>query len=542
MRVSRDSIYLVCGSALLLAAPVIQVARNNLESIVWSDFWITLIIAVGFPVILIVVLLLIFRNKFSIAASVAILLALSTYHLEMDRWFSSFEVAIIDEIGAVGFLLWFFPVLLVFLALLPWQLISSMIGAVGMALFALSIVQLALSDDLARFLRPTLDPMSLMDGHPLPQPAQATAKLPDIIYIVPDRYGSSGVLASTFQHDNGGFLNELRRRGFFVADDARANYLKTSYSLSTSMNMQYSERLLQRLDGETKDHQPLYSLIQQNLVTARLKEMGYRYIHLPSWWDGTRQSKQSDITVDFLGPGLGGEFGRAVLQRSPFIRYAMSLLMPINLCDSFKQQLAYMETVGGDDRPTFTFAHVLAPHNPILVNADGQCIEEMDYPMVPLDGTWDAYKAGYSGFVTYLNRRFLEIFDRQKASNPNPLVFVIQADEGPYPKAHRESNAAKKFHYKDGKVPIFDWREATDAQLAMKFGILNALYLGDPSEGDGFPVVPDTLSPVNNWRVIFGKIDGKDYPLLPDRHFIFPTDDEPYHSIEITDQLDAIPR
>ena len=375
-----------------------------------------------------------------------------------------------------------------------------------------------------------------------PEPAQATARLPDIIYIVPDRYANSGVLASVFQHDNSGFLDELRRRGFDVAEKARANYLKTPFSLSSVMNLQYVERFSLSLNGVTKKAQPMYTLIQDNFATARLKQMGYRYVHLPSWWDGTRQSVLADHTVDFLGDSLGGEFGRAVLQRSPVVKFGMSIFRSIDHCKALKQQLAYLETVGGDDRPTFAFAHVLAPHNPILVDAEGHCIEQMDYPMVPLDGTWDAYKAGYSGFVTYLNRRFLEIFDRQKASNPNPLIFVIQADEGPYPKAYREDQAARRYNYMGGAVPIFDWREATDAQLAMKFGILNALYLSDPAGDDGRRIVPDTMSPVNNWRVIFSKLEGKNYPLLPDRYFIFPTDEDPYNSIEITERLDAVPR
>ena len=88
----------------------------------------------------------------------------------------------------------------------------------------------------------------------------------------------------------------------------------------------------------------------------------------------------------------------------------------------------------------------------------------------------------------------------------------------------------------------FDWREASDAQLAMKFGILNALYLGDPDGNKRLPDVPETLTPVNNWRVIFSRLEGKTYPLLPDRHFIFPTYDQPYHSIERTERLNAIAR
>ncbi|HUS97485.1 MAG TPA: hypothetical protein VMX97_12160, partial [Hyphomicrobiaceae bacterium] len=82
----------------------------------------------------------------------------------------------------------------------------------------------------------------------------------------------------------------------------------------------------------------------------------------------------------------------------------------------------------------------------------------------------------------------------------------------------------------------------SDAQLATKFGILNALYLGDPDGTQSLEGVPNTLTPVNNWRVIFSRLEGKIYPLLPDRHFIFPTENEPYNSIEITERLNDIPR
>jgi hypothetical protein len=134
----------------------------------------------------------------------------------------------------------------------------------------------------------------------------------------------------------------------------------------------------------------------------------------------------------------------------------------------------------------------------------------------------------------------LEIFDRQKATNPNPLIFVVQADEGPFPKAYREAIAAKQGFYKKSDGPIFDWREASDAQIAMKFGIINALYLGGSDGPEALPEVLETLTPVNNWRLIFGQLEGKSYPLLPDRHFIFPNEDHPYNSIEITERLNAI--
>ena len=536
MKISREVLYLIVGSACLTAAPVFQVARENEAFLDWHDLGVTLLVVAGMPSLLIAILALSFPRRLSIAAAVTLTIWLSAYHIEMAGVLRAWEVPVVSEAGVVAVLVLSFPFLLFVLALLPRDFIARVIGAVGLALFALASIPFALSVGVAEFMEPAIDPTALIESKPLPEPAQAAGRLPDIIYIVPDRYASASVLAKVFQHDNSEFLNALRRRGFAVADKARANYLSTHYSLASSMNMQYLGPVLQSLDGRTTRAAALYSLIGNNLVAARLKKMGYRYIHVGSWWDGTRRNAHADLNVYFGVPNFAGELGQAVLVRSPIIRLAIASLNPVNRCQAIKQKLAYLEEIRGADRPIFVFAHVLVPHLPIVIDADGRCISPIDYP---LNSSWETFTKAYSGFVTYLNKRLLQIFDRQKTNNPNPLIFVLQADEGPYPKAYGESDSLTTTRGHGTAGISFDWRAASDSELATKFGILNALYLGDPNGSEGLPEIPATLTPVNNWRVIFGKLDGRAYPLLPDRHFIYPTNDQPYTSIEITERLNA---
>jgi hypothetical protein len=537
MRISRDGLYLVAGVALLLMTPVFLTARQNVLFLNWTDFWVASLVIVGAQVLLIAILAFLFPRRLGLAATVGLTIWFSTFHREMDAALQGLDLPLVGGLQFVAILVLMFPVLLVLLALLPREFITRAIGTAGLALFALAAGELALTEGFLETLEPAIDPSALIDDNPLREPAQARGPLPDIIYIVPDRYTNSGVLAEQFDHDNSGFLDALRQRGFAVADKARANYLKTHYSLASSMNMQYLGPLLQKLDGETRRVQPLYSLIQKNMVAARLKQMGYRYVHLPSWWGGTVQSSQADLIVKFWARGFGGEFGVAVLGRNPFVMLAINKLSPMTLCNANKRQLAYLEEVGGDDQPTFVFTHLLVPHIPIVIDADGNCIPPMDFPGQPSGGTWGEFTDAYSGFVTYLNNRILEIFDHQKANNPNPLIFVVQADEGPFPKAYRGTTPTAGVGEGGTGAAKVDWREANDAQLAMKFGILNALYLGDPDGSRPLPEVPETLTPVNNWRLIFGHLDGKAYPLLPDRYFIYPANDQPYATIEITERL-----
>src|SRR5690606_20226395 len=98
-----------------------------------------------------------------------------------------------------------------------------------------------------------------------------------------------------------------------------------------------------------------------------------------------------------------------------------------------------------------------------------------------------------------------------------PLIFVIQADEGPFPRRLRESGGN------------MDWFTATEAELRMKYGILNAIYFPDGDYGR----LTEALTPVNNFRLIFSKILDFEMPLLEDRSFVFENARRVYNFREV---------
>ena len=266
--------------------------------------------------------------------------------------------------------------------------------------------------------------------------------------------------------------------------------------------------------------------------------MGYQIVHFSNWWDGTRISHQADRIERHWPMSFAGEFGFAVLDRSLLVEMPLSYLIGASKCDATKRQFEAVKYVGGKEQPTFVFVHLLVPHPPVLTNGQGECIEQIEYPVKPYGVTWDQFRAGFSGYVDYFNKQILEIFDQYANENPNPVFFIVQSDEGPFPKELFESNLEAQRRKGRERVADFDWTEATEDQLAIKFGILNAIYM----EGVDPSTVPLDLSPVNNWRLIFSQLEGKDYPLLPDKYYIFPSEKTPYQMIDVTERLDAIPR
>ena len=100
---------------------------------------------------------------------------------------------------------------------------------------------------------------------------------PDIYYFIFDRYGSAQTLKEVYGYDNSEFLNSLEQKGFYVANDSFANYLKTPHSLASSLNMKYLNYLTEEL-GATPNRSPFNKLIDQCDVCKCLKSQAYKNI------------------------------------------------------------------------------------------------------------------------------------------------------------------------------------------------------------------------------------------------------------------------
>lgn len=90
-----------------------------------------------------------------------------------------------------------------------------------------------------------------------------------------------------FGYDNSPFLDFLRRKGFYVASSSTANYPRTSISLASSLNMGYLTGDPERIAGEASTR----PLLQNHAVGSYLKSLGYRYLHLGSWWGPQRPTR-----------------------------------------------------------------------------------------------------------------------------------------------------------------------------------------------------------------------------------------------------------
>lgn len=339
--------------------------------------------------------------------------------------------------------------------------------------------------------------------------------LPDIIYIVPDRYGDEATLSAVYNVDVETFRGALEEREFFMANAPRSNYAKTFQSLASSMNMTTLDTMLPLLEKSSNDRRPLFRMIRDNRVQATLKQMGYEFIHLGSWWEPTRINRNADI--NYYGSqnfsARFSEFERALLALTP-LEWAGSR----DECQRLKSQLSYLKTARAkSDKPVFVFAHLTLPHPPITMDREGNCIPHISYAAMPAV-SWEENRNAFRDYVEFANQSFLDIFDANMENDSRDFIFAIQSDEGPYPKSLQRN---------DGQ----DMHAMADHDIKTKFGIINALYW----DKDRFGAPYLTETPINNWRIILSAITGEAIPLaIDERSELMRSETDVYDMRDVT--------
>ena len=344
--------------------------------------------------------------------------------------------------------------------------------------------------------------------------------LPDVYFIILDRYAGSTALNDEYDFDNEPFLTALESRGFAVARHAHANYIKTPLSLASTLNMEFLDvdALAEEAD-DGSDREPIHRVLSRRLaVPGALKELGYQYLHVGNWWTPTQSNVDADRAFRYEGQD---EFTSVLAQTTLLRALSEPNTAPKDPWDwpVMRENNLYaldtLEEIAGLDGPKYVFAHLVTTHPPYVHNADGSFTGRAQVERL---GAEESYRRQ----LTYANTRMLALVDRIIAHDPSSVI-VLQSDEGPFPQRYRVSEWG------------FNWDDATDAELEEKFGILSAMRApGADLQAAGFH---DAMTPVNTFRILFNARFGTDLELLPDRVWAHENLYRFYEMFEITDRL-----
>jgi hypothetical protein len=323
---------------------------------------------------------------------------------------------------------------------------------------------------------------------------------PDIYFIILDGYGRQDVLREWYDYDDSPFLDGLRDRGFFVADQSYSNYSMTYLSMAATLNMTYLS------DDIPYDYAAADRLVEDAAVIHALQDRGYEYVALETEFWITANAPLADVV--FRRGAFESEFERLVFETS----IVGSVVPARPRHEATLHAFEDVASVAHMPETTFTFAHMLVPHPPFMFAADGTVLPYTN----DLAAAFEVDP--YVEQLRFVNDRVTQLIDKILAASDEPPVIIIQGDHGP--QAFPYAAPAERY-----------WE---------RHGILNALLVPDSVRDDLYP----EITSVNSFRVLLGGLFGADLPLLEDRVFYnwYVSWDASYPGdhlklFEVTDQL-----
>jgi hypothetical protein len=360
----------------------------------------------------------------------------------------------------------------------------------------------------------TLWRIDLRQGQPFPTEAAtgtASADRPDIYVILLDGYPRVDTLHRLFAFDNEPFLGELRNRGFEVADSSRSNYMYTTMTLASMLQMRYVQEIDESvLTSPTRPS--LRALINRNPTWDLLRSMGYQIAANQAPWE-TVAMRSADL---FCGNHIN-DFEMYLL-RTTLIGPVINFINADFLGDQHRRAInqafdCLSEISAPTASPKLVFIHVGGPHLPVVFTASGQPaardVYGQDAQAIPV--SHERFVAAYTDEIEYLNSRVLGAVD-VLVRRPDAPVVILLSDHG------SESR--------------LDWEDSSKSDLQERFS--NFFAARTPGRTSIFP---SDMTPINLFPILLDAYFGEEIPLHEARFFLSPI----HNKLDFTEIPDPAP-
>lgn len=250
---------------------------------------------------------------------------------------------------------------------------------------------------------------------------------PSIIHIVLDGYGAPDVLAGIYDHDLTPFISALEGRGFFVMPDVVTPYSQTLPTMASVLsadtvdltNSRISTPTLRRDLGHAIGNSPVVDIFRQAGYTIAASESGYEMVNMARSREIAKSASwMTSFEANVIPTFLGSQIQIHGRQHNDRLRAVLS-----------------PGTLGDVPQPFFYYQHLLAPHPPFSINADGTDRPYTSIAYVDADtlvgrtGEGRAeYFEGYRQKAIFIENALVAQID---AFPEGPKIIIIHGDHGP---------------------------------------------------------------------------------------------------------------
>jgi len=324
-----------------------------------------------------------------------------------------------------------------------------------------------------------------------------TCSKPDVYLLLFDEYASSSALKKNLDFDNSDIDSFLAAKNFRLQPSSSSNYNFTPFSMSSILNMSYIYGINpDRITGN--EYALCTRLLRKNAVTKKFTSLGYEIVNYsifnidglpPQIHENFLPTKTELIT----GQTLLDRLRKHLLWHLVTGRFAIPSLTEKTIFLYYKNNnklIDWLTTASRTKsaRPRFIYAHFMMPHYPYLFDSSGNFRDLDNYK------AFDHITPGYLNSVRYTNRKLKQLVTTIQENTNGKAAIIAMGDHG---------------YRSDSTIPKQDF-----------FKNFNAVYL-PPHYKSGYY---DSITGVNQFRVLFNSLFKTDYPLLKDST-VFLVDD-----------------
>jgi len=260
--------------------------------------------------------------------------------------------------------------------------------------------------------------------------------LPSIYLILLDEYSGNESLAEYFNYPNSRFKKFLTDNDFYIVKNPTSNYNLTIFSMASLLDMDFINDIGSATWLNHYGYKKALQTIDNNKTCRLLKEFGYKI------------RNKSPFYVDGLPPAYNpGWFPDKInLVQHQTMYYKIAKALPDLLLGKFDIQNLEQrhsdftddynhrvlkevldETNLTDSIPTFTYAHLMMPHEPYLRDSSGNVVPPYERGVEIVQRQEDS---SYFQYLIYTNNIIAEFITSLKQKTGGKAVILLISDHG----------------------------------------------------------------------------------------------------------------
>ena len=333
----------------------------------------------------------------------------------------------------------------------------------------------------------------------------ASDNKPDVYYLLFDCYPGTSFLKNYMQYDNSSLTDTLQNKGFHVINNPKSNYNRTAFSLASTLNFEYLQKIKNNVSIQSKNYNQAQLATKYSVVPKMFTKLGYKVYNLSIFDIDNQKSMEKEtfltlpdqrfllyntlferIQNDLFWNLVTGKYQVKFIQKMVAVKKQEVVdeqLKKRTFNNKVIDSLQKIPSIQEAD-PKFIYAHFYLPHPPFFYTENG---EGNDLNFIVTEESLTDQKM-FLSYLRYTNRVMLTLINKILKDSKKPPVIIVQSDHG-----FRD--------FKDGpKMPYLFFKN------------YSAFYFPDKN----YSMLYDTLSNINTFPIIFNKYFNTNIPLQKD--------------------------